>query len=91
MTNDRLGWDLRSAWGRRSLQATTSEVYGDPTAHPQTEEYWGNVNPIGIRACYDEGKRCAETPFHCRLTTLSNATQTSPRLALCSDGSRRLR
>src|SRR5271167_4088019 len=45
------------------LQASTSEVYGDPTIHPQTEEYWGNVNPIGIRSCYDEGKRCAETLF----------------------------
>jgi UDP-glucuronate decarboxylase len=45
------------------LQASTSEVYGDPTVHPQTEEYWGNVNPIGIRSCYDEGKRCAETLF----------------------------
>ncbi|MBF0536922.1 MAG: SDR family oxidoreductase [Nitrospirae bacterium] len=45
------------------LQASTSEVYGDPTVHPQTEGYWGNVNPIGIRACYDEGKRCAETLF----------------------------
>lgn len=45
------------------LQASTSEVYGDPTIHPQTEDYWGNVNPIGIRACYDEGKRCAETLF----------------------------
>jgi UDP-glucuronate decarboxylase len=45
------------------LQASTSEVYGDPTQHPQTEEYWGNVNPIGVRACYDEGKRCAETLF----------------------------
>lgn len=43
------------------LQASTSEVYGDPTMHPQREEYWGNVNPIGFRACYDEGKRCAET------------------------------
>lgn len=43
------------------LQASTSEVYGDPTVHPQTEDYWGNVNPIGIRSCYDEGKRCAET------------------------------
>ncbi len=47
----------------RVLQASTSEVYGDPTVHPQTEDYWGNVNPIGIRACYDEGKRCAETLF----------------------------
>ena len=45
------------------LQASTSEVYGDPEIHPQTEEYWGRVNPIGIRACYDEGKRCAETLF----------------------------
>jgi UDP-glucuronate decarboxylase len=45
------------------LQASTSEVYGDPTEHPQTERYWGNVNPIGPRACYDEGKRCAETLF----------------------------
>jgi UDP-glucuronate decarboxylase len=46
--------------GGRILIASTSEVYGDPTVHPQTEEYWGNVNPIGPRACYDEGKRCAE-------------------------------
>ena len=45
------------------LQASTSEVYGDPSVHPQTEDYWGNVNPIGPRACYDEGKRCAETLF----------------------------
>lgn len=45
------------------LQASTSEVYGDPTQHPQTEAYWGNVNPIGVRSCYDEGKRCAETLF----------------------------
>ncbi len=45
----------------RILQASTSEVYGDPMVHPQKEEYWGNVNPIGIRSCYDEGKRCAET------------------------------
>lgn len=49
--------------GARILQASTSEVYGDPFEHPQTESYWGNVNPIGIRACYDEGKRCAETLF----------------------------
>ena len=47
----------------RILQASTSEVYGDPTVHPQTESYWGNVNPIGVRSCYDEGKRCAETLF----------------------------
>ncbi len=45
------------------LQASTSEVYGDPNVHPQTEDYWGHVNPIGIRSCYDEGKRCAETLF----------------------------
>jgi UDP-glucuronate decarboxylase len=45
------------------LQASTSEVYGDPEIHPQTEDYWGRVNPIGIRSCYDEGKRCAETLF----------------------------
>ena len=47
----------------RILQASTSEIYGDPTVHPQTEDYWGNVNTIGIRSCYDEGKRCAETLF----------------------------
>jgi len=45
------------------IQASTSEVYGDPEVHPQTEDYWGKVNPIGIRSCYDEGKRCAETLF----------------------------
>lgn len=48
----------------RILQASTSEVYGDPEIHPQTESYWGRVNPIGIRSCYDEGKRCAETLFY---------------------------
>ena len=47
----------------RILQASTSEIYGDPAMHPQREEYWGNVNPIGLRSCYDEGKRCAETLF----------------------------
>ena len=47
----------------RILQASTSEVYGDPEIHPQTEDYWGRVNPIGVRSCYDEGKRCAETLF----------------------------
>lgn len=47
----------------RILQASTSEVYGDPSVHPQTEDYWGNVNPIGFRSCYDEGKRCAESLF----------------------------
>src|SRR5664280_2278659 len=45
------------------MQASTSEVYGDPNVHPQTEDYWGHVNPIGPRSCYDEGKRCAETLF----------------------------
>jgi UDP-glucuronate decarboxylase len=49
--------------GARILQASTSEVYGDPDVHPQPEEYWGNVNPLGIRSCYDEGKRCAESLF----------------------------
>ncbi len=49
--------------GASILQASTSEVYGDPGVHPQTEDYWGNVNPLGPRACYDEGKRCAETLF----------------------------
>ncbi len=47
------------------LQASTSEIYGDPDIHPQVESYWGNVNPIGVRSCYDEGKRCAETLFSC--------------------------
>jgi UDP-glucuronate decarboxylase len=49
--------------GAKILQASTSEVYGDPSMHPQEESYWGNVNPIGVRSCYDEGKRCAETLF----------------------------
>ncbi len=49
--------------GAKIFQASTSEVYGDPEVHPQVESYWGNVNPIGIRSCYDEGKRCAETLF----------------------------
>ncbi len=53
--------DLAKATGARVLQASTSEVYSDPTCHPQEESYWGNVNPISRRACYDEGKRCAET------------------------------
>ena len=55
--------DLARTTGAKILQASTSEVYGDPSVHPQSEDYWGNVNPIGIRACYDEGKRCAETLF----------------------------
>lgn len=54
---------LAKRLGAKIFQASTSEVYGDPTVHPQTENYWGNVNPIGIRSCYDEGKRCAETLF----------------------------
>ncbi|MBA3511180.1 UDP-glucuronic acid decarboxylase family protein [Sphingomonas sp.] len=54
---------LAKRLGCKILQASTSEVYGDPAVHPQTEEYWGNVNPIGPRSCYDEGKRCAETLF----------------------------
>ncbi len=55
--------DLARRRDAKILQASTSEVYGDPTVHPQVESYWGNVNPIGPRACYDEGKRCAETLF----------------------------
>jgi UDP-glucuronate decarboxylase len=55
--------DLARQNGARILQASTSEVYGDPEIHPQSEEYWGRVNPIGPRSCYDEGKRCAETLF----------------------------
>lgn len=54
---------LAKRTGAKILQASTSEVYGDPFVHPQPEHYWGNVNPIGIRSCYDEGKRCAETLF----------------------------
>jgi len=54
---------LAKRTGARILQASTSEIYGDPEVHPQGEDYWGSVNPIGIRACYDEGKRCAETLF----------------------------
>lgn len=54
---------LAKRTGARILQASTSEIYGDPEVHPQPEEYWGKVNPIGIRSCYDEGKRCAETLF----------------------------
>ncbi len=55
--------DLATRLKARILQASTSEVYGDPHVHPQNEAYWGNVNPIGFRSCYDEGKRCAETLF----------------------------
>lgn len=54
---------LAKRLGIKVFQASTSEVYGDPVVHPQTEDYWGNVNPIGPRSCYDEGKRCAETLF----------------------------
>ncbi len=53
--------ELANKYGATILQASTSEVYGDPLVHPQIESYWGNVNPIGVRSCYDEGKRCAET------------------------------
>ena len=55
--------DLARIKGAKIFQASTSEVYGEPAVHPQVEEYWGNVNPVGIRSCYDEGKRCAETLF----------------------------
>lgn len=55
--------DLAKRTDAKILQSSTSEIYGDPDIHPQNEDYWGNVNPIGIRACYDEGKRCAETLF----------------------------
>jgi len=55
--------NLAQQTGAKILQASTSEVYGDPLLHPQPESYWGNVNPVGIRSCYDEGKRCAETLF----------------------------
>lgn len=55
---------LARSKGAKIFQASTSEVYGDPELHPQPESYWGNVNPIGIRSCYDEGKRCAETLFN---------------------------
>jgi UDP-glucuronate decarboxylase len=54
---------LAKRLGVKILQASTSEVYGDPQVHPQTEDYWGHVNPVGVRSCYDEGKRCAETLF----------------------------
>jgi UDP-glucuronate decarboxylase len=56
--------ELARKTGAKILQASTSEVYGDPNVHPQLESYWGNVNPIGPRSCYDEGKRCAETLFY---------------------------
>lgn len=55
--------ELAHKYNAKVLQASTSEIYGDPLIHPQREDYWGNVNPIGIRSCYDEGKRCAETLF----------------------------
>jgi len=55
--------ELAKKSGARIFQASTSEVYGDPKVHPQNEQYWGNVNPVGLRSCYDEGKRCAETLF----------------------------
>ena len=55
--------ELSKRYNSKILQASTSEIYGDPLQHPQNENYWGNVNPIGPRSCYDEGKRCAETLF----------------------------
>ena len=55
--------ELAYKYNAKVLQASTSEIYGDPLIHPQREDYWGNVNPIGIRSCYDEGKRCAEALF----------------------------
>ena len=55
--------ELSKRYNSKILQASTSEIYGDPLEHPQNENYWGNVNPIGPRSCYDEGKRCAETLF----------------------------
>ena len=55
--------ELAKKYNAKILQASTSEIYGDPLCHPQKEDYWGNVNPIGLRSCYDEGKRCAETLF----------------------------
>ena len=55
--------ELANRLNAKIFQASTSEVYGDPVMHPQKEDYWGNVNPIGARSCYDEGKRCAETLF----------------------------
>jgi len=55
--------ELAKKSNAKILQASTSEVYGDPAVHPQPEDYWGNVNPVGLRSCYDEGKRCAETLF----------------------------
>ena len=55
--------DLANKYGAKILQASTSEVYGNPLEHPQSEGYCGNVNPIGVRSCYDEGKRCAESLF----------------------------
>ena len=62
------------------LQASTSEVYGDPAVHPQHESYWGHVNPIGPRSCYDEGKRCAETLIFRLLAPAPSADQSGPYL-----------
>ena len=77
------------------LQASTSEVYGDPTVHPQKEDYWGNVNPIGLRSCYDEGKRCAETLFFdyrrqhqsCRSRSRGSSIPMGPVCIQTTDGS----
>jgi len=76
----------------RIFQASTSEVYGSPAVHPQPESYWGHVNPVGIRSCYDEGKRCAETLFfdyhrQHRLEIRSGAARTSPKHASACTGS----
>ena len=73
---------LAKRCGAKILQASTSEVYGDPLEHPQTESYWGHVNPVGPRSCYDEGKRCAETLFfdywrqHCTARIAKNRINT---------------
>jgi UDP-glucuronate decarboxylase len=79
---------LAKRTGARSLLASTSEVYGDPEVHPQDESYWGRVNPIGVRACYDEGKRCAETLFSttavsttCRSRWPASSTRMAPACA----------
>ncbi len=68
---------MRECANARILQASNSEVYGDPAVHPQPESYWGNVNPIGILSCYDEGKRCAETLFfdYCRQHALEGTVK----------------
>jgi len=83
---------LAKRLGARIMQASTSEVYGDPQVHPQPESYWGHVNPIGIRSCYDEGKRCAETLFfdyrrqnHVDIRVVRIFNTYGPRMS-CDDG-----